>query len=122
MTHGALRSKRVRITPSGHVSLCYGADALQTTASEDSAMLASVILASAFDDGLLFEILAAGDTGACTVACDRIVELEPSLDDLAVAALHSDGRIDLVFPALERAGMRDAALALLAVATEEVAA
>jgi hypothetical protein len=122
MTHGALRPRRVRVTPSGHVSLCYGADAEQTTASEDHARLASVILASAFDDGLLFEILASGDTGACTVACDRIVELQPNLDDLAVAALRSDGRIDSIHPALVRAGMRDAALAVLAVATEEVAA
>ncbi len=120
MTHGALSPRRVRVGPVGKPTLCYALDPQPTTAAADHASLARILLATAFDDPLLFEILASEEDGVCTVACDRIVELEPRLDDLAVAALRPDRRPDLVRPALTACGVREHAVGLLAVVMEEI--
>ncbi len=120
MTHGSLKTKRVRITPAGRPVLCYGLDAARTTVYEDHAALAQIVLSTAFDDPLLLEILAGRDEGACTVACDRVVQMAPSLDDLAVGALRQDGSPDLIPGALARLLDPDEPAARLAEVLEAV--
>lgn len=87
MTHGALRPKRVRVRPNGHTALAMGLDAELTTREEEVATLARILLEPALADPLLTEVLSSADEHALDVALDRILELEPRLDDLAHMAL-----------------------------------
>lgn len=110
MTHGGVRPKRIRLRPNARAALAMGLDAELCTREEDVVALARILLGPAFEDQLLTEILASADEHTLDVALDRILELDPRLDDLARTAL------------LEEVDDRRIEAALFELTTEEEAA